>query len=911
MEEAVIGSVVGKLQELAMSETRAMVAVNDDIRSLRDKLMWMQAFVRDAEPRRRVQNDEHIRVWLQQTRSAVFDSEDAVDQYFLRVDLSRYPSWTRAILKFFAGFTTQVRVRRDLSNRIKAINTRLGDIIASKDMYKMGDASDVPVVTWRPSAAIHTSTEKMDSFVLPLVGRDTQLDVLKKYLNPETGEASPQVIYVIGKSGVGKTKLVRDMYEEYETWNRFDEQAWVSFAPNLSASNILKLIIQRLEEDNVTDSGDEHFREKLKRLLQDKEYLLVIDGEVSSTEWKRILSDLPSGKAGSRVVQITQTKPELSPATLKRVLLDDLKEDDSTNLFLQTLLFMEDQGEKYRKDVEEAVREKQYGKDIFEITGGLPLAVVLLSGLLRTKEYPGEWDKVFKYLKVNAVQWKRLDSVLSMCFDDLPHDLKSCFLYFAALPVNTLIRARSLVCMWMAEGFLTPKDGKKMEKVGEHYLKELIARRLVNLAPMEYEASGDERVAVQSKVHAFLLHEAQEASFVEVHSGDDIPTLSSARRLSLQNHRDKYAALANPLPKLRSILSNFEKVEKEEDQGTTEKEEEKQNQACTCLHYSRHVADSEELMVMKSAIKQLLQVSEFLRVINLHGLEIGDRLPSDIGNVVHLQYLGITSCSLEYIPPSVGKLTGLQTLDVRDTKVSKLPDEFWKIKRLRHVFGFLVLPMRVGRLGQLQTLESIEPDKDHGWDRKTLRKMAHLQSLYIWQLPKGNANALTAVCKLKYLMLLSIQAENIISDLFTDTNLPRLQEMRLKGLIVQTTNAPISPESSDFYLPNLTKLSLEKTNVTQDFINKLAKLPFLASLALNKGSYQDKDLVFDTGFQSLKELLVDVEMLKKIEIKDSVFPQLEVLEIFIYSNDTHAVIRGNRPHILELIKKSGVRLCDE
>jgi hypothetical protein len=90
MAEAVIGSLVGKLQELAMSEARAMVAVNDDIRSLRDKLMWLQAFLRDAEPRRRVQNDELIRVWLQQTRSAVFDSEDAVDQYELQVDLSRF-----------------------------------------------------------------------------------------------------------------------------------------------------------------------------------------------------------------------------------------------------------------------------------------------------------------------------------------------------------------------------------------------------------------------------------------------------------------------------------------------------------------------------------------------------------------------------------------------------------------------------------------------------------------------------------------------------------------------------------------------------------------------------------------------------------------------------------------------------
>ncbi|KAM0874158.1 hypothetical protein ACQ4PT_037634 [Festuca glaucescens] len=49
----------------------------------------MHAFLRDGDPRRRVVADEVTRVWLHQTRDAAFDAEDAVDQYFLQVDLSR------------------------------------------------------------------------------------------------------------------------------------------------------------------------------------------------------------------------------------------------------------------------------------------------------------------------------------------------------------------------------------------------------------------------------------------------------------------------------------------------------------------------------------------------------------------------------------------------------------------------------------------------------------------------------------------------------------------------------------------------------------------------------------------------------------------------------------------------------
>ncbi|VAI56347.1 unnamed protein product [Triticum turgidum subsp. durum] len=669
MAEAVLGPLVGRLQELAISEARAMVAVNDDVRSLRDKLMWMQAFIRDAEPRRRTKNDELIRVCLQQTRDAVFDAEDAVDQYFFRVDLSRYPSWSHTIVKISRDLFTQVRVRSDLSKRIKVINRRLESIVENKGKYKVDDGSETtPVTTWRPYTAISVTSEKLDDFELPLVGRNDQLHNMGCMLILEETELplvnsgtrkteNPMVISVIGKSGVGKTKLVKEIYEKHSTKRYFDVKAWATCAPNLSAFNIMKLILLRLTEGPVTCSKEEELQGKLEAMLKGLKYLLVIDGEVSSTEWNYLLSILAKDKDNvkSRVVRITQATDLESPPdpfVEKNIMLQHFNEQVKTlELFLATLFMdekekhignlekkeekhldgLEKKEEKHIYDIgkkkekndidlkkEEFIRRR--AKFIFDVTGGLPLAIVLLSGLLRTKEYPGEWKKVFKHLKSNLTERKRLDIILSMCFDDLPHDLKSCFLYFSGFPANTLVKARSLVCMWMAEGFLIPKKGKTMEKVGERYLHELIHRRLMNLPPLENAARGDERVTVQTRVHDFLVVEAQEANFMEIHSGDDVPTLSTARRLSLQNHMDKYAALADPLPKLRSILSNFEKEE--------------------------HQTQTKEAIKTSDDIQKLLKRSRFLRVIYLDGLEIGNKLPSEIGKVMHLHYLGITSCSL-------------------------------------------------------------------------------------------------------------------------------------------------------------------------------------------------------------------------------------------------------------------------
>ncbi|KAM3310100.1 hypothetical protein ACQJBY_031036 [Aegilops geniculata] len=161
MAEAVMGPLLGALQELVMKEAQAMAAVDDDVRNLRDKLMWLQAFLRDAEPRRRARNDELTRVCLHQIRGAVFDAEDAVDRYFLKIDLSKYPGWSQAIVQFFAGLTTQVRVRRDLSRRVGSINKRLERIIENKDKYKIDDQDSSSVTTWRPSTDISAAIENL------------------------------------------------------------------------------------------------------------------------------------------------------------------------------------------------------------------------------------------------------------------------------------------------------------------------------------------------------------------------------------------------------------------------------------------------------------------------------------------------------------------------------------------------------------------------------------------------------------------------------------------------------------------------------------------------------------------------------------------------------------------------------
>ncbi|KAJ1265647.1 hypothetical protein BS78_08G092500 [Paspalum vaginatum] len=681
-------------------------------------------------------------------------------------------------------------------------------------------------------------------------------------------DRQPVVISVSGNSGVGKTTLVRSVYKEMEKNNHFDIQAIQSFGPYLTATNILHQIVQQLTDDNQNCPRSK-VKQMLRNKLENKKYLLVIDGEVTSTEWKNILTILSECNAGAdkgnRIVHITQHEPQ-EPSGPHHVIikLKNLEEIVTKELFLMRL--------KNGKEVRDE-DYKRHHQAICRISNGLPLAVVLLSGLLQTKE-PHDWEEVFKYFESK----KRIGviSILTLCFDDLPHMLKSCFLYFAALPTNTSIEAHNLVCMWMAEGFLRPMVGVTLEKVGNIYLNELIRRNLVNPVQQEdYSNPGSKLVSVQNIVHDFLQSEAHAESFLEVHRGDDIPTLTSARRLSLQNYTDKYAALANPLPKLRSVFSQFEQDPKDEE----EKVPILRKWAATPTAKKKQSATSSiKKEDIRTHIEDLLHGSEFLRVINLQGIEIGNKLPDAIHRVAHLQYLGITSCSLTKIPPSIGSLTNLQTLDVRETGVRDLPPVFWKIKTLRHVFCFaLKLPKQMDSLKHIQTLNSIELDDYEQALHHTLGKMIHLENLFVWNTKEHNVKSLSrALSMLEYLRTLALHGYKIPSSVFTITSLRRVKYMVLEGAL----ELPSELHAINSCLPNLIWLSLKETKVPQGFITDLADLPSLATLALYSGSYRDRQLSFSRGgFRRLKSIKLDIEHLATLQVENGALENLRELDI--------------------------------
>lgn len=64
-------------------------------------------------------------------------------------------------MRYVVTFTTQVPMRRILSKKIMAINTRLEEIIQNKDRYKMDDVNKGIEVTWKASTSISESNSEL------------------------------------------------------------------------------------------------------------------------------------------------------------------------------------------------------------------------------------------------------------------------------------------------------------------------------------------------------------------------------------------------------------------------------------------------------------------------------------------------------------------------------------------------------------------------------------------------------------------------------------------------------------------------------------------------------------------------------------------------------------------------------
>lgn len=761
----------------------------------------------------------------------------------------------------------QVALRHDLSARIRQIRKRLDEISANRAAYHIEHA---PSPAWAASSA--TTLAAWDDLEECTVGFGKYSDMLREQLlDLDAAAAVPgrALVSIVGESSIGKTTLARKVYQSPEVRNHFEIRTWTVLPPNSRPANVLRDIhtqassqlrrsassqgqTQAAAEDSngccdrPASGKEKDISNALFRNLTGRRYLVVVDGSISVTDWNSLRASLPDEGNGSRVLLVTDSAGlevvGYGPASYEPIELTRLSPENTYEVFRRRV-FGHGGGDCPGR------HKSRYYQDVFRITRGLPLSVVVLAGVLRSKELPAEWDQVMAQLlpasKNGIGNGAGARRIMSLAFDDLPHHLKSCFLYLAAMPESGAVDAQRLVRLWVAEGFVRPRRGSTMEEVAQGYLKELISRCMVQLVRKD-EFGAVIQVSVHDRLHAFAQDEAQEACFVETHdSTADVLAPATVRRLAVQSLHD-LGGCCNALPKLRTIV-------------------------CDWGAATKPTASACDL--------GFLHASKFLRVIDIHGLDLR-KLPNEIGSMIHIRYLGLQCGQLEKLPNTISKLVNLQSLILKGRNgvgVLGVTAAFWTIPTLRHVVAPFALPGSLGdALYSLQTLHGVQP---HGWDTRRgggvcnpLGRATNLRSLELSGLTALHAGALTAALEsLDLLVHLVLQGESLPRGVFSIPSLRRLQSLRLVGPIEQGSGSAGDEEEEEedvdvdvvrYIRPNLTRLSMWGTMVGQGFVGMLGELPSLAELTLMWGAYDGERMAF-SGFRSLQKLKLGLPELEE------------------------------------------------
>ncbi|PPS16216.1 hypothetical protein GOBAR_AA04364 [Gossypium barbadense] len=583
-----------------------------------------------------------------------------------------------------------------------------------------------------------------------------------KLLDPQNlSENQIDVIPIVGMGGLGKTTFAQLIYNDPRVDKLFDRKAWVCVSEEFDAFKVTKTILEEIKCSNDGSENLNQLQRKLKKQLSGKKYLIILDDVWNKNyfHWKELASPCTSGAKNSKI--IVTTRDENVAAIMRNVPtyhLDVLSDDDCWKLF-----------SKHAFDGSSPAKHPDLmaiGEAIVKRCGSLPLAAKALGGLLRCKPDADEWNKIlhsnfwdipndatnilpaltlsYRYLpshlkryvlsdddcwklfskhafdgsspakhpdlmaigeaivkrcgslplaakalggllrcKPDADEWNKIlhsnfwdipnDATnilpaLTLSYRYLPSHLKRCFAYCSIFPKDYEFEKEEPIQLWMAKGLLEhSKDNGDLEERGNEYFKDLRLRSFFQ------PSKGKKSCFVMHDLISDLAKFVTGESFCRLEgSGGSCVITEKTRHMSnvqeLYDVRQKYQSLAKAKG-LRTFLNT---------------------KSCWWPLYVSDVL-MHDLMVKSS-----------LRVLSFAGL------PNSLCTLSNLQALKLRGCYYLYeLLRDIERLINMLYLDIKGTKLTRMPEGMGRLKDLQIVTDFVLgcqTGSRINELGKLKHL---------------------------------------------------------------------------------------------------------------------------------------------------------------------------------------------------------------
>uniref|UniRef100_A0A803P6S9 Uncharacterized protein n=1 Tax=Cannabis sativa TaxID=3483 RepID=A0A803P6S9_CANSA len=381
----IAGNVLDKLGSLAYQEVSLAWGMKDDLNKLKLITLALQEVLPDAETKQ--EERPTLKTWVVELKDTFHDAVDVLDEFecelLRRKVVKQYASFGRKVHRFFSH-SNPIVYCFSVAHRVREIRERLDEI--DKNMEKFQLIKIAPNVD--------QSVRETHSFVnlLDVIGRDCEKgEILDMVLKDQAQESDNQilVISIIGIGGLGKTTLIKSVYNDDKIGEKFDLKIWVCVSLDFNVSKIVKDILTDTT-GNCNLSNLNQLQKSLTNTLKDKTFLLVLDDVWNEdfSKWRDLAELLSVGSKKSKIIVTTRNREvALIMGETKPYELKGLPEKESLSLFFKCAFGSE-------ALVAEYPQLKQIGEEIVKKCGGVPLALKTLGSRLRQTTEAHKWKTV-------------------------------------------------------------------------------------------------------------------------------------------------------------------------------------------------------------------------------------------------------------------------------------------------------------------------------------------------------------------------------------------------------------------------------------------------------------------------------------------------------------------------------------
>ncbi|WJX37529.1 hypothetical protein P8452_25286 [Trifolium repens] len=813
---------------------------NDEIAHMKHELETIEEAIHQADKMADAEGDDladGTREKIKQLIEASFRIQDVIDEYIIREE-QQLPD--PGCVDGASDYVKTKILRLQIAHDIQMIKSRISEI---KDTSSKKDHEGSSSSITNPNATELQNLRKAPFYMkeADVVGFEKPRDKLVDWLAKGRDELT--VVSVVAMGGQGKTTLAKKVFDQVK--GHFDYHVWITVSQSYNIEELLRGMLKDLCEQQkvkppqmIHEMNKDSLVDLVRNYLQDKRYVVVFDDVWDSPFWADIKLAMIDKQKGCRILITTRFMDVATSCRESSFVeiheLKGLDDEQSLKLFNKKAFY----------DLKEVCPPNliDISSKIVKKCGGLPLAIVVMGGLLCKTRITIDWynfnDNIKPKLKKDFV----INKILVLSYHDLSYNLKSCLLYFGIYPEDCKVNSKRLIRQWIAEGFVKEEEGMTLEEVAEGYLTELIHRSLVQVISIGIDGRA-KSCRVHDLVHDMILKKFEDLSFCKkiTEDGQSSALNGIVRRLSITTNSD-------------NLMESVERLQ------------------------VRSLLVPEPYTLHESVVRQLTTKYRLLKVFDAQLTGETGEVIDDLGSLNHLKYFSVKWEEIG-LPKSIGMLENLETLDLTGTSLFRLPKEICKLRKLRHFLGdelHLVHQLKdcIGGMKSLQTLSLLclnENDEDIELIEE-LGKLKQLKKLGLrGVMGKFKSVLSSSINKMQQMEKLFIESDEYI-DL--DLNLPKLQYLVLKGPLEKL------PEWIQ-KLQYLVKLKLVSSKLTEDSMKLLKSMPNLLSISLCENAYAGETLHFQNEwFKNLKELhLNDMYKLKDILIDQGALPSLKKFHI--------------------------------